>query len=292
MKKTLLSATAAAMIAGITGPAMAADMPVKAYRAPPPVIYNWTGCYLGANAGWVRASVDVNWVADPIGFPVSAPFINNDSVARFSRGGGTAGGQVGCNWQTGQWVWGVETDFNWASSSGHRDIDQTGIVVFTETEDDRFRSFGTLRARLGIATGATGNWLLYVTGGLAWANFRFSDCAEFGVALVTCSTTPVAGATGFNAINTSTTRFGGTVGVGAEVLLSQAWSIKAEYLYMGFRNQSTDVPFVNFPGFGFNPSTTDIVFNHSHLNVQTVRFGLNYHFGNLFGKSAPIYTRY
>ena len=39
----------------VAGPAMAADMPVKArvYKAPPPVVvYNWTGFYVGANVGY------------------------------------------------------------------------------------------------------------------------------------------------------------------------------------------------------------------------------------------------
>jgi hypothetical protein len=47
MNKILISGMAlAAMIAG---PAMAADMPVK---APPPVpVFSWTGCYIGIQGG-------------------------------------------------------------------------------------------------------------------------------------------------------------------------------------------------------------------------------------------------
>jgi len=39
-------------VASAGGSAFAADMPVKARPAPPPV-YTWTGCYLGANAGGI-----------------------------------------------------------------------------------------------------------------------------------------------------------------------------------------------------------------------------------------------
>jgi outer membrane immunogenic protein len=58
MKKFLLGG--AALIAMFAGSAMAADMPVKApvlkAPPPPPVVYNWTGCYIGGNVGggWAR----------------------------------------------------------------------------------------------------------------------------------------------------------------------------------------------------------------------------------------------
>ena len=47
MKKFLLASVA---FAAIAGPAMAADMPVA--PPPPPVVYyDWTGAYIGFNAG-------------------------------------------------------------------------------------------------------------------------------------------------------------------------------------------------------------------------------------------------
>ena len=54
MKRFVLGSVAlAAMVAG---PAMAADMPVK---APAPVVsyYDWTGVYIGASIGWARPEV-------------------------------------------------------------------------------------------------------------------------------------------------------------------------------------------------------------------------------------------
>ena len=55
MKKFLLGSVGlAAMLAG---PAMAADMPVA--PPPPPVVYyDWTGAYIGFNAGGVWYDVD------------------------------------------------------------------------------------------------------------------------------------------------------------------------------------------------------------------------------------------
>ena len=63
MKKFLLGSVGlAAMIAG---PAMAADMPLK---APPPVaIFSWTGCYVGAHVGGKSSRADVHYGANVAG---------------------------------------------------------------------------------------------------------------------------------------------------------------------------------------------------------------------------------
>jgi outer membrane immunogenic protein len=48
----LLIATAAVALA-TAGTAGAADLPVKAPpMAPPPVVYNWTGCYVSGGVGY------------------------------------------------------------------------------------------------------------------------------------------------------------------------------------------------------------------------------------------------
>ena len=62
MKKILLAGVALSAL--IAGPAMAADLPVRApaYKAPPPVItyYSWTGCYVGGHVGgvWVTQGLE------------------------------------------------------------------------------------------------------------------------------------------------------------------------------------------------------------------------------------------
>ena len=59
MKKKLLAGVALGALL-IGAPAMAADMPVKAPKAPPVIPYSWTGFYVGANVGysWGRANTD------------------------------------------------------------------------------------------------------------------------------------------------------------------------------------------------------------------------------------------
>jgi outer membrane immunogenic protein len=286
MKKIALAAAAASLM--FVSTASAADMAPRYTKAPPPVVApvaTWTGCYIGINGGWARSETDASWVANPIGFgPGAAAAFATVGAATHTADGGTVGGQAGCNWQQQQWVLGFEVDGNWADLHTHRDAVFTpalGGGAATLTEDYRVRAFGTIRGRLGLAAGA--NWLLYVTGGGAWANFRYSDCETAGATLATCSTLPGAG-TGYNAAYVSDTRFGWVAGAGVETKFSPNWSVKAEYLYMGFGNHSVNAPFVNFPGFAF--TNADITFQHRNQNIQTARIGVNYHFG------GPVVAKY
>ena len=104
-KKLLLSA--AMLIAAITT-ASAADLRQPVYtKAPPPapVLYSWTGFYVGLNAGgkWVTNSNDTI-TAGGTAFTLGG---SNDSSW-------IAGGQVGYNWQApgSPWVFGVEGDID------------------------------------------------------------------------------------------------------------------------------------------------------------------------------------
>ena len=102
MKKlTLGTAALAAMIAG---PAMAADMPAKARPAPPPVIYDWSGIYLGFNAGGMWYDVDRQYPYLGGGFGTGGGVGNHtlsDSDAIY-------GFHAGFQGQWGNWVLGFE----------------------------------------------------------------------------------------------------------------------------------------------------------------------------------------
>src|ERR1051326_1864264 len=98
----------ASMSLGAVQSAVAADMPVRGpvYKAAPAVVgFSWTGCYLGGNVGGLW--VDSDWTTPGGG----------DSGGH-TASGVTAGGQIGCNYQTGPWVFGVEGMFNWADVDG------------------------------------------------------------------------------------------------------------------------------------------------------------------------------
>jgi outer membrane immunogenic protein len=129
--------------------AQAADLPFPAYKAPPfvaPVYANWSGPYLGVNAGYGFGTSD--W---------DIPAVSVDPS------GAVAGGTLGYNLQTGLWVWGMEGDFNW---SGIKSDEACGAGT-CETEATWL---ATARARLGYA--GWNNWLPYITGGAAYGSVK------------------------------------------------------------------------------------------------------------------------
>src|ERR1051325_8281188 len=109
MKKLLLSVVTLAALSGTQ--AIAADIPIKAARpmAAAPVAFSWTGCFIGAAGGgtWGRS----RHVSDASNSGIN---ITDD----YDVSGGIAGVEYGCNWQSGQWVLGTESDFSWTNLRG------------------------------------------------------------------------------------------------------------------------------------------------------------------------------
>jgi outer membrane immunogenic protein len=127
MKEYWLAAIALPVL--VAGPAVAADMELRG-SASPIVPLSWTGCYTGANVGWVGSRDEITLapsgnylnpagVAPPpnpagTGLNSRGPaLVTNSYSARIS--GIEAGPQVGCNWQTGDFVFGGEADIQWTN---------------------------------------------------------------------------------------------------------------------------------------------------------------------------------
>ena len=152
MKKLLLASVA---LIAVSVPVLAADMPVKAVPLPP--AWSWTGCYVGLNVGytWARfRKSNVTAVGIPPVVPVNTAFADFD----FDRDGAEGGGQIGCNWQYGQWVWGLETDLQVTSVEGRTVFDHSifnfpQAGAFNTEVHSAIRYFGTARARLGWTVG-------------------------------------------------------------------------------------------------------------------------------------------
>src|SRR6188768_1101961 len=106
MKKFLLGTFA---LVAFAAPAAAADLAARPYTKAPPVpyvdpIYNWSGFYIGMNGGWGASRNRYEWTG-PLG--VTALGYGADAT------GGTFGGQIGYNWQSASWVFGLEAQGNW-----------------------------------------------------------------------------------------------------------------------------------------------------------------------------------
>jgi len=199
MHSKFVAVLALAFGLGVAQAASAADMPMKApMKAPPlpaPIVYNWTGFYIGINGGggWGRTSH-----TDTTG----------TTSGNFNQSGGLVGGTVGYNWQITSWVLGVEADWDWAHIDGS--VFLPGLCVgancFTNLE-----SFGTARARLGYAWD---RWLVYATGGAAWGHISAGQ--DSCVPGTLCGTKD---------------QLGWTIGGGVEAFVIPKWSVKFEYLY-------------------------------------------------------------
>jgi outer membrane immunogenic protein len=232
MKKKLWLA-AVTGLALTTSSAFAADLGQPYYKAPPapPVVAppSWTGFYLGIEGGWGWAHAEQS---DATGF---------DS-GRFNVNGGLVGGTFGYNWQVNQIVLGLEGDGSWADIHGST----AGIGLGCDlTCSAKLDALGTVRGRFGVAFG---NFLPYITGGLAVGDIH--------------GTESLLG-------SGSSTEVGWTAGGGIEAKVSDAWSIKAEYLYADLGNHAI-----------FDDDFGGGVIESEHIKFTTniVRAGLNYHF--------------
>ena len=124
MQKTLLSGVA---LIALTGFANAADMPLKA--APVPVyVSTWTGCYIGGHAGYGKEhSSDQYTMVEPGIFGPDRDY--NDQPMPITNGydnkGFVGGGQGGCQYQTGSFLWGIEGDWSSFNNSVTKGYDSS-----------------------------------------------------------------------------------------------------------------------------------------------------------------------
>jgi outer membrane immunogenic protein len=216
--------------------ALAADISRPVYKAPAagalPVTYDWTGFYIGGHVGYGWAERD--W-RDAFGLNVSN-----------KANGFLGGGQVGFNYQIGQFVLGAEGDFSWSGIRGNTNT--LGIVggPAGATFNTDVNWVSTLTGRLGLAFD---RWLVYGKGGVAWANNEFSTNAY---------TFP-------GTVGVSDTRIGWTAGAGVEYAFAPAWSAKLEYNYMDFGDRAVS----------FAPGISTSI----DQQIHAVKLGVNYKFG-------------
>jgi len=184
VKKKFLASASFFVLSSAT--VFAADLPVRYSKAPAPYIapvFNWTGCYVGVHGGGGA-------MRDSVG-ATSMMSLGTD----YTGTGGLAGGQVGCNYQDGNWVFGAEGEGYW---SGMRTIDASSTPIDAEGFGSRSADTAknkydfSIAARAGIAFDRT---LVYGKAGWVWGQFDFlSSNTSFspGIPLLLQPLQPVA----------------------------------------------------------------------------------------------------
>jgi outer membrane immunogenic protein len=212
MKKMLASASI--LLASTCG-ALAADLAMQtAYKSPQvvPAVYNWTGIYIGVNAGYGSGK------QDPLGL-----FSNDFSRFDYTLSGGMIGGTIGAQIQSGHVVMGLEGDIDWTSmrGSGTGAVTKLGILQGTATIASKVSMIDTLRTRVGYAQD---NLLFYGTVGVALTNDTSSFTQTVGFA---CNN-------GVVACNSKGDWHAGlAAGAGLEYGITPNLSTKVEYLWVG-----------------------------------------------------------
>lgn len=201
----------------LDGPAVAADMPLKApvFKA----VYNWTGFYLGGHVGYGGGSFG----------PGTNPLPEQGVFLPHSITGLIGGYQAGYIRQfSNHVVLGIEAD---ASFTSPLDAPALTSAPFNTTLD----YVGTVRGRIGYAFGTL---LPYVTGGFAWGHSHVN--VNDG---------------GRNVVSSpGQYQPGWTAGAGVEFAVSGNWSAKAEYDYIDLSRRMYDLSGFGLPGINVDPN--------------------------------------
>jgi outer membrane immunogenic protein len=199
----LLSATAVGAVS-----ANAADLPLKASPAPVVTVYNWTGCYVGAHlgGGWANTSWSNTANTTAFGDMTAGQNLSADN------GGFIGGGQLGCNYQMQNFVFGIEGTF--AGSTIKGDTNNTSFGAADDVFTNQVTAIATVVGRLGYAWD---NWLVYAKGGYAGGEVKFSVSDSVGIT---------------GAGSDSSWQSGWTLGGGVEYGFTPNWIFGLEYSYI------------------------------------------------------------
>jgi outer membrane immunogenic protein len=203
--KGFLLATAAGSVAAASGGAQAADLAYKAAVMPPPAA-SWEGWYIGLHAGaaWQQGHATDQY----------QPFLGLNQT---SNTGFIGGGQIGHNWQHGNFVYGWEGDISGLSGQGTN-------TSLNKSLNQKINWLSTVRLRGGLAVGDT---MAYVTGGVAFGKVSNTFDPGFG---------------GHGIKSESKTRVGWTIGGGIEHMVDRNWTVGLEGLFVDLGKKTVSVP--------------------------------------------------
>ncbi|MBR0950936.1 outer membrane protein [Bradyrhizobium canariense] len=277
-------AAASLLSIGISGTASAADLAARPYTKapPPPVAFNWSGCYLGAYVGGATQSRNVR-TADPTstGGTFPAGTFYNSPTATAANGGlfdygvgssAIGGGTLGCNWQgASPWVVGIEGEGGYMRLTGST-VDPYSIPLLggDTTASTRIGDwYASVSGRVGYAWDRV---LVYGKGGVGFAEIRSS--------IVDTCTTGACGGGLLTATGGRNQAFW-VAGGGLEYAFDRSWSVKGEYLFLGIDKTYA----VCGPGAAAATGST-FCSNHNIEGIHTFKVGVNYRF------NTPLVAKY
>jgi outer membrane immunogenic protein len=193
MRKIRTKLLATAALLALSGSAYAADLGQPVYKAPPPPppVQDWSGVYVGLEGGYGWGKQDFNPAFNFFG-PSEIEVIDppvNPTISSVNQSGGVFGGFAGVQKQWGSWVLGLEAEVDWADINGTTTATTTNsvhpVVVLTESPDvaltpktltqtetesinSKIDEVGYVGPKVGWAFSP--NWMVYATGGVAWAH--------------------------------------------------------------------------------------------------------------------------
>jgi len=173
---------------------------------PPAPVYNWTGWYVGVNAGASMGNVKTDFNIADVTVTTNIPNNHTLHIPGFAGSntewpdGFMGGGQIGYNWQFSPvWVVGLEADFQGALEKDHTTLTDNfsfhtappspNLAVNGTTVRDyetKIDWFGTVRLRAGYVWG-NGDVFSYVTGGLAYGKVDLEETSTVSGTIANCA---------------------------------------------------------------------------------------------------------
>lgn len=237
--------------------AFAADLAAPAASPDVVVETTWSGFYAGLEAGYAFGDkAEYDFQDDFLNFVLGDDVFG---VLENDLDGFLGGVYAGFNYQTGNFVLGLEGSFAGADISGSELGDPTGIGLITAETETEINWLATATARVGYLV--SDNFLIFAKGGAAFAEIDSKGAVDFI----------------FNdilTIDASETALGFTVGAGGEFKIAENWSAKVEYNYVRFDDVDFSGDVALFSGaipVGEYDYTADV-------DLHLVKAGIAYHF--------------
>jgi outer membrane immunogenic protein len=217
MKKSIVTLALAATAVAFAGPAMTAP---------------FSGFYVGASVGYSEGDANQTRWAPVVG----GPFTGTQADAELDGWG--AGLFAGYNHKMGNWILGLEGNWDWSDVSG----DDNGSGGDINEWEQNWEA--SVRAKLGYQV--LDDLVLYATGGYSWSDFD-SNVVNAPAGSV------------------SHTFDGWTAGAGAELQIASNVTARLQYRYTDYSDER-----VSFPVRGY-----DI---EAGPEIHNVSVGITYHF--------------